>query len=175
MTKFVVCKEAPETLRDGEMVIQEPDFLDAIELNKRRQPRGNLTGAAHLRFIVDTIGAKYDEALSAYSVRVHNYEGLPYENDEDLSKIVRRLLKEQYPSIYAKYLDAAIKGRPKNTKVIYYVGNFTDTTPFFSNGIDLLDEKEVDVHLGLKQKKLVGKPAVTNEESKNKTSSVAGV
>jgi len=171
MTKFVVCKEAPEVLRDGEVVIEEPKFLDAIEFNKRREPRGKLTGAAHLRFIVDTIGSKYDEALTAYSVRVHNYEGLPYENDEDLAKIVGKLLKEQHPAIYSKYLDSAIKKRPKNTKIIYYVGNFTDTSPFFSNGVDLLDERDVDVYLGLKQKKVVGKPAITNEESKAKASS----
>ena len=165
MTKFVVCKEPPASLREGEMVIKEPKFLDEIKLNKRREPRGNLTGASHLRFIVDSIGAKYDESLGAYSVRVHNYEGIPYSNDEDLAEVVAKLLKEQYPAIYTKYLDSCIKSRPRDTKVIYYVGNFTDTSPFFSNGISLLEDKDIDVHLGLKTKKVVGKPAVTNEQA----------
>lgn len=157
-TKFVTVQEVPEELPKGAIVIQAPNFLEEIKSNKAREPRGNITAGTHLRYIVGSIGEKYDQELSAYTVRPHLFEGRRYETDEDLAQIVVEMLRSQYPKVFDRYLDHQIRNRPANTKLIYYVGNFADTAPFFTNGIDKLAEKDVDVFLGLKEKKVVGKP-----------------
>jgi hypothetical protein len=153
MAKFVVVKNKPKELKKGEHVIETASFLEEIKANAKNAGRGNLTGVNHLRSIVGSIGAKYDEELTAYSVRPYPYEGRHYSSEEDLSKIVVSLLREQYPKIFDKYLDKKIKDRPFGTKLIYYVGDFLETAAFNANGIDMLEEREVDAYMGNKKPK----------------------
>jgi len=49
--------------------------------------------------------------------------------------------------------------------LIYFLGDFTQTGAFSFNGIDEIKPKEIDVYLGKKEKKVVGKPAITNDEA----------
>jgi hypothetical protein len=80
------------------------------------------------------------------------------------------MLKNARPIIFEKVLEYNIKNRPHGAKLIYYVGDLGDTGPFFRNGIDMIEEKDVDEYLGLKPKKIVGKPAVTKEQSEESAS-----
>ena len=70
-----------------------------------------------------------------------------------------------------KYLTHQILNRPLNTKLIYYVGDFNSTGPFYKAGVDLIDEKDVESYMTGKPKKTVGKPAVTKEEANGKSES----
>jgi hypothetical protein len=51
------------------------------------------------------------------------------------------------------------------TKIIYYTGSLKSTTPFYENGVDMLDVNDIDQHLTNKSKKIVGKPAITSDEA----------
>lgn len=161
MSKFVNVSEAPKTLRPGEYVIEFPNFIEEIRENIKKAPRGNRTASNFLRSIAGSIGDKYDNNLTAWTVKTHNYEGHDYTNEHELSAIVCKMLKECYPAIFKKYLDHKIRTRPMNIKVIYYIGDWTQATPFFDNGIDNISVKDIDVELGLKPKKTFGK----NEEA----------
>jgi len=166
MAKFVVVNEAPEKLESGEIVITAPDFVEQIRENAAKAARGGLTGVNHLRYIVGSIGQKYDpEGTNAWSIRPTLFEGRAYANEAELSAIVVEMLKSQHPKIFDKYLDHQIKNRPQGTKLIYFVGPLSQTSAFFQHGVDMLDAKDVDVYMGRKQKKVVGKPAVTKEEA----------
>lgn len=168
MAKFVIVDKAPEQLRKDEYVIEQPTFIEQISENAGKAPRTKLTATNHLRNIAGSIGFKYDpEGLSAWTIRPHLFEGRKFETNEDLSKIVVEMLENQYPKIFDAYLDHQIKNRPTGCKLIYYVGPFSRTASFSKNGIDQIDAKDVDVYLGLKPKKVVGKPAVTKEEAQN--------
>jgi len=164
-TKFVSVKEEPKDLPKDTFVIKPPDFLQEIHENRGREPRGGLTAVNHLRAIVHSIGSRYDETLTEFSVRPTLYEGRRYNSNEELAAIVTEMLKTQFPKIFDSYLEFQIKNRPRNTKLIYVVGDHLNETAFYRNGIDHLDPKDIEVFLGLKPKKVVGKPAVTNEES----------
>lgn len=165
MSKFVSVKKAPITLRKGEIVLDSPDFLEQIAACAHKAAKKNLTGINHMRDILNAIQQKYETDLSIFKVPLSQYEGLPFTNNEDMSKIIIRMLKRERPAIFEKVLEYNIKNRPHGSKVIYYVGDYGDTGPFFRNGIDLIEEKDVDEVLGLRPKKVVGKPAVTKEES----------
>ncbi len=165
MSKFVMVKAAPSTLRKGEIVLESPDFLEQIKSNAHKAAKKNLTGLNHLRDILNSIQQKYETDLNIFKIPLSLYEGLAFNNEQDLSRIIIRLLKKERPLIFEKVLEYNIKNRPNGTKLIYYVGSFGDTSPFFRNGIDMIEEKDIDEYLGLKPKKIVGKPAVTKEQS----------
>lgn len=170
MSKFVMVKTVPSTLRKGEIVLESPDFLEQIRACAHKAAKKNITGINHLRDILNAIQQKYETDLGIFKVPLSQYEGLPFNNENDLSRIIVRLLKKERPLIFEKVLEYNIKNRPHGSKVIYYVGDYGDTSPFYRNGIDLVEESEVDVVLGLKPKKIVGKPAVTKEESEGSAS-----
>lgn len=165
MAKFVVVKEAPATLEKGEIVITQPTFLNEIEANIRKAPKHKQTAINHLREVLNTIGQKYDQEMNVFKMRLVNYEGRAYKDNNELSAILVAMLRSEYPQIFDRYLDYELKNRPLNTKLVYYVGDFNTTGPFYKAGLDLLDNKEVESYMTGKPKKVVGKPAVTNEEA----------
>lgn len=170
MSKYVSVNTAPATLRKGEVVLQEPDFLEQIRACAHKAAKKNLTGINHLRDILNAIQQKYETDVGIFKVPLSQYEGLPFNNENELSKIIIRLLKKENPAVFGKVLEYNIKNRPHGSKVIYYVGDFGDTGAFSRNGIDFIEEKDVDEALGLKPKKVVGKPAVTKEQSEESAS-----
>jgi hypothetical protein len=169
MAKFVVVKEAPAELRKGEYIIAQPNFMEEVVANKGKRPNTGLTGPAYIRSICGMVGERYDNTLTAWNIRPHLYDGRPFKTDQDMSEIIVDLLKTQHPSVFEGYINHKIRTRPIGTKVIYYVGDFTTTKPFFDNGIDQIEYKDVEVELGLKAKKVIGKPAITNEDAHGNT------
>jgi len=170
MSKFVNVRVAPETLRKNEIVIRAPDFLEQIRENAHKAAKKNLTGINHLRDILNSVRQKYDPDLNIFKIPLSQYEGLSFNNEDGLSKIIVRLIKKECPNVFEKVLEYNIKNRPNGTKLIYYVGNWSDTGAFTRHGIDFIEEKDIEEYLGLKPKKIVGKPAVTKEESEGSAS-----
>ncbi len=165
MAKFVVVKQAPETLEKGEIVIGQPDFMDQILANIKKAPKHKQTAINHLREVLNSIGQVYDPEMNVMKIKLNNYKGLAFNDSKDLSAIVVKILKNEYPSIFDRYLDHQLKNRPMNTKLIYYVGDFTATAPFYKAGLDLIEEKDVESYMTGRPKKIVGKPAITKEEA----------
>lgn len=168
MAKFTVVKEAPKTLDKGEIVITSPTFLQEIAENVRKAPSRKQTAINHLREVLNSIATKYDQEMNVMKFRLVNYEGIAYQNDSDLNDIILRILTNERPETLEKYLDAQIRARPTNTKLVYYTGSFSSTTPFYKNGLDLLEEKDVKSYVTGEPKKVVGKPAVTKAEAQAK-------
>jgi hypothetical protein len=171
MAKFVVVNQAPETLEKGEIVISQPTFMDEIVANQKKAPKHKQTGISHLREVLNSIGQKYDPDMNVFRIKLVNYEGLPFANNEELSAIVVRLLRNEYPAVFDKYIESQLKARPTNTKLVYYVGPFNTTTPFYNAGLDLIEQKDVEAYMTGKPKKVVGKPAITKEEAEENASS----
>ena len=164
MAKFIVVNEAPEAVGKDEVIINQPDFLEQIQANARKAPSKKLTGISHLREVLSSIAEKYDHDMNVFKIKLVNYADIAYTNDAELSAIIVKMLHNEYPPIFAKYLDHKIKTRPMNTKLVWYVGNFNTTTPFYDNGLDLLENKDYEAYITGKPKKVVGRPAVSNQE-----------
>ena len=165
MAKFTVVNEAPATLEKGEVVIGQPDFMEQILANQKKAPRHHQTALNHLREVLNSIAQKYDPEMNVFKIKLFNYEGLAFKNNDDLSTIIVRLLKHEYPAVFDKYLEHQLKNRPTNTKLVYYVGDFNSTGPFYRAGLDLIEGKDIEAYMTGKPKKTVGKPAITNEEA----------
>lgn len=164
MAKFIVVNEAPAAVGKDEVVINQPDFLEQIQANARKASSKKLTGISHLREVLSSIAEKYDHDMNVFKIKLVNYTDIAYTDDAELSAIIVKMLHNEYPPIFAKYLDHKIKTRPMNTKLVWYVGNFNTTTPFYDNGLDLLENKDYEAYITGKPKKVVGRPAVSNQE-----------
>lgn len=165
MSKFIIAKKVPSSLGKGEVVIRSPDFMEQIEANIHKASKKHQTSIHHMRDILNSVQQKYETDLNIFKVPLSQYEGIAFSGNEELSKILVGLLKKERPEIFEKVLEYNIKNRPYGSKLIYYVGDLGDTGPFFRQGIDMIEEKDVDEYLGVKPKKVVGKPAVTKEQS----------
>lgn len=171
--KFVCVKEAPEELRKHEYTIDMPDFLEEVKSNQNHKGTTNVTRNKHLRSLVSAIGFAYgDETFNPYHVKIAPYEGLAFKDNEDLSKILIRLFNKEYPSIFNSYITKKIKERPVETKVIYFTGDFMQSRAFTEAGFELIKAKEVDVVLGLKKQRILGKPAVKDAPRPAETDNV---
>lgn len=170
MAKFVRVTEAPESLEKDCIVIEAPNFKAEIKRCDAKKPRSGLLSPNYLREICAAVGDKYsDENFNALtSVNVSGYKGIPFSSVEDVEKVVNTILNKGCPELFDNYVDYHIKQRPHGTKLIYFLGDFVHTGSFTRNGIDEVAAKDVDVYLGLKEKKVVGKPAVTDKEAKSK-------
>jgi hypothetical protein len=165
MSKFVIVKEAPAELKKGEYLIDKVSFLPQIVQHKAKAPRNNLTGLYHMRMIVDSIGLAYDpDNMTAYAIKAHKYEGLPYSNDEELNTILVNALQQDYPAVFPKYLEVKVRNRPKGTeKIIYVDSNIPGQYEiFYRNG---LAEEKAETTQKTKSDRVVGKPAVTKEQA----------
>jgi hypothetical protein len=170
MIKFIVTDNTPTELKKGEFVLKKPDFLTEVVANANKAPKGpkgTLTGINQLRYIVDSIGMKYDSAgTNGWSVKPHLYEGRPYSNNEDLSKIVVEMLEKCHPSIFRKYVEFAINNLPPGTETLF-IEDFKvpgSVTPLFEKGFVQSYQEELSKQVSEKTKKNQ-KVSLQNQES----------
>ena len=150
MAKFKIVKEIPKSLKNDEMVIKTPDFIE--EINECPAPPTaklrdgtKIATSNYLRKIVEKIGLNYGSLdfnpMTACKTIV--YDGVAYDDVVDLSKkIVVPMLRNDCPSIFYNYIDAKIKGRDPKVSLIYFVGDDIDTKAFMQNGITKFTKKE---------------------------------
>lgn len=165
MSKFIVVKEAPTELKNGEYLIDHPSFKEQIALHKAKQPRNGLTGSHFIRMVADSIAQAYDpDNMTAYSIKAHLYEGRSFSSDEDLDKIFVEAMRADCPQVFTKYLDAKIRNRPAKTDLVIYVDSKIpfQYEQFYKNGLsEVVPEKPQKP----KYDKPVGKPALTKEQA----------
>ncbi len=171
MAKYTIIKEVPENLGKDCVVIDAPNFLEEIASNKRKKPRTGLLTTNYLREIIASIGDKYaDDSFNALtSVNVSNCKGVSCEEDKDIDKVLFRVFGQYYPEMVNHYVDYHIKQRPYGTKLIYFLGDFSQSSKFTEHGIDEIKNKDIPVYLGNQKKKIVGKPAVTAAKATQKS------
>lgn len=167
MTKYVLAKESdlPESLSKDEYVVTAPNFVEEVRACSKKKPKNGLLSPNYLREIAAAIGDKYlnEDFNTLVEVNVSKYRGIPITDDKSVSDVAVKMMSKAIPDILDRYVDYHIKKRPLGCKVIYFLGDHLQTGAFSFNGIDEGKLKEVPVFLGLKNKKIVGKPAVSDE------------
>lgn len=121
MAQFKRVDKAPENLKENECVINKPDFQEMIGTTRKRRGVSGLTKANSLRDIFMAITDVYAPDINPYRLKLSKYEGLAYETDDDLRKIVLKIIKDNDLPLFEKALEHSINNRPDNTELIYYV------------------------------------------------------
>ena len=167
MAKFVKVteKDLPDTLSKDEFVISAPTFVEEVKACTKKKPKNGQLSPNYMREIAAAIGDKYlnEDFNTLVDINVSRFRGIPIKDDEATSAAAVRMMSKSVPDILDRYVDYHIKKRPQGTKLIYFLGDHLFTDSFASNGIDELKQKDIPVYLGVKKKKVVGKPAVSDE------------
>jgi len=143
MAKFMIVDKAPENLKEDEMVVKSPNFLDEIKRSNAKASGKRMTSLHHMRQILMLIGNKYDPngTFNSYtSIPLTKFEGLAFDTDEDLNQIIIRMLNKHYPVMLDLVVESQIKSRRPNVKLIYFEGNSDNAGPFFKHGIPRTNE-----------------------------------
>ncbi len=152
-TKYVRVNEAPAELRRDEMVISLPDFKDEIKRAHRAKGQQPFFSINYLRSIFIEIGASFDPDFNAYTdFNASKYKGVAI-GDDASSGIFDMVVKER-PELIEKALVKDITARASSVKLIYFVApDFTYSSVFSQNGIDGIQESEINDFLGIKKAK----------------------
>lgn len=121
---FFTNKKPDRDLKKIEYVIQTPDFTEEVQKCKRFEPSysKNITSSGHLRAILKEIQEKYNPYFSYWTaVPIGNYTGLQYRDDEELAKIVTKIVTNHSKETIYGYIRYKIINRPKDVRVIYMV------------------------------------------------------
>ena len=143
MAQYKRVDEEPKELKDNECVIYKPSFQEEIEATRKRRGVSGLTKANSLRDIFMAITDKYDQSVNPYHMKLTKYEGIAYETDDDLRKILFKIMKDHDTDLLNKAVDHAIKNRPENTDFIYYVSDdLAGSSAFIKQGINMAENKK---------------------------------
>lgn len=163
MTKFVISKEVPEKLSSYELRIDPPTLLQEVKNCWGYRPANGHTGINWLRQIAGEI-CKWDPKFHPYRHTIPNdYMGIPFSTPEDVALIVSRMVADRYPGLCDAWVEHCIRHKPPFTKLIWFTGDFKQTSSFSSNFIDRIELSEVDAWMGRHKKQ------VKNEEQVAKT------
>lgn len=175
MAKFIVVESAPEQLDKAEHVIDRPTFTDIIEKVMIHRPTAKRTAPNQMREILGEIQDKYQVDLNVFKIPLSLYDGIEFKDYEHYNHILTQMLLTERPNLFEHILEYNIKNRPYGTKLIYFIGRWNETGPFFKNGIDTIEEKDIDEYLGRTPKEPENsEPAKTpkNQTKKKKADSV---
>jgi len=121
--KYIRVDEAPEKLKDNEMVIVKPDFIE--EIASVSQKRG-VKGIATIRSIRDAlmvITDKYDNTINPYHVILQRYDNLLYKGNEGFAEIIQRVIKDNNLPLIDKAVEFKLLNRKPTVDTIYYVSD----------------------------------------------------
>lgn len=142
--KYFLVDEAPEQPEKNEMVIYKPTFIEQIAQSKLRRGVKNLTTVNALRDALMLITDKYDNTINPYRLTLNEYEGLPFENDEDLSGIILQIINDNNLPLVSKAIEHYIKNRPTTVDTIYFVSDDDSevASVFIANGFSRGEDKK---------------------------------
>jgi hypothetical protein len=148
MTKFVVSKEVPAELTSYEMRIDPPNLLQEVQNCWNHRPANGLTGMNWLRQIANEI-TKWDKLFNPYRHTVPtDYQGIPFSTPEEVADIVLKMVVDRYPQIVDNWIEHCIKTKPTFIKLIWFTGDFKQTSKFSANFVDRISPSEVETYMG---------------------------
>ena len=141
--EYLLVDKAPEKLKDNEMVILKPTFIEQLNKSKLRRGVKKLTTVNALRDALMLITDEYDNTVNPYRINLSAYEGLEYSTDEDLSVIILKILSDQGVDLITKAVDHQLKKRDLKVNTIFYVSNDLEGSgAFLANGFNLKNIKK---------------------------------
>lgn len=123
MASVQLVKSAPDKLKESEIVINYPNFLEEVKECQNQIGRDKLTSVNNLRNVVSLVGLRYDEFFNPLlDVNLSKFQDRAFESLEDFSAIVVKVFEAQYPKMIDKVIESEIKKRGSGVDKVYYVG-----------------------------------------------------
>lgn len=142
MAKFLMVTTLPDKLEKGEMVVENPTFVDEIFECKVKSGARKVTSVNHLRALLDLITFKYDKTTNPMHVNLSNYEGRAYADDKELGKILFDIIEKECPQVIDRYVEHKLQSRPQGTTMVYSTVSTKRAHLFIKNGLDEMGKEE---------------------------------
>lgn len=121
--KYIVVSEAPAKLKDNEMVIFKPDFVEEVaSVSKKRGVKG-VASINSIRDAFMTITDKYDSTINPYHLKFNRYENLMYEGDKGFAALIVRIIKDLDLPLVDKVVEHQLLKRKPKVDTVYYVSD----------------------------------------------------
>lgn len=139
MAVYTIVQSAPKEIRETDLVISKPTFIEEINSTRVRRGVVKLTTASSLRDIFMAITNKYDQSVNPYHLKLNKYEGIAYDKDEDLVEVVYRIIRDNNLNLIESAVDKILKSRSHKIETIYYItDDLQGVEAFTKNGISAL-------------------------------------
>ena len=136
--EYIRVDEAPEKLKDNEMVITKPDFIEEIKASKGKRGVNSVATIRNIRDTLMSITGKYDETINPYHLKLQKYDNLMYEGDLGYCEIIMRVIRDNGLPLVDKAVEFQLKNRKPNINKIYYVSpDLEGSAAFISYGFSL--------------------------------------
>lgn len=141
--EYIRVNEAPEKLKDNEMVIHKPDFQEEIEINRRKRGVDKVATIRNIRDTLMTITDKYDNTINPYHLKLQKYDNLVYDGDEGYGQIILKVISDNGLPLIDKAVEKALLDRKPSVDTVYYVSpDLEGSAAFISFGFNLKSGKK---------------------------------
>lgn len=167
MSKFLIAKNPPIDLQEHEFVIGGPDFYSEIHQCKAKKPKSSQITINYIREVIAAVCQKYlgDDFDVMRSINVSKLVGVPCNTEKEVHDVLVKTFEKQCPKLLLEHVQHCFKQRPSGTNFIYYTGNPLYCTKLLESGWSQVSQKEFDAYKSGKPKKIVGKPAITDQNA----------
>lgn len=140
--KYIVVREAPEKLKDNEMVLYKPNFVEEVaSVSKKRGVKG-VASINSIRDALLTITDKYDNTINPYHLKFNRYENLTYSGDKGFAELLVRIIKDLDLPLVDKAVEfQLLKRKPKIDTVFYVSDDLEGSKAFIKLGFHMGDSK----------------------------------
>lgn len=141
--EYIRVDEAPEKLKNNEMVINKPDFLEEVKATRGKRGVKNIVTIRNLRDTFMVITDKYDNTINPYRLKLQKYDNLTYEGDKGYSDIVLKVIKDNNLNLLNKAVEQQLLKRDPKVDTVYYVSpDIEGSTAFISLGFSMKSGKK---------------------------------
>ncbi len=140
---YIRIDKAPEKLKNNEMVIVKPNFLEEIKATKGKRGVNKIATVRNLRDTLMVITNKYDNTINPYHLKLQRYDNLTYKDDKEYADIILRIIKDNNLKLIDKAIEKQLLTRKPTIDTVYYVSpDIEGSTAFISLGFTMKSAKK---------------------------------
>lgn len=140
--KYIRVDEAPEKIKDNEMVIFKPNFADEIKAKRGRRGADKIATIRNIRDTLMAITDKYDQSINPYHLKLQKYDNLKYDGDSGYGDIILRVIRENGLPLIDKAVEQQLLKRNPSVNTVYYVSpDLEGSAAFISLGFSMDNSK----------------------------------
>jgi len=136
--KYIRVDEAPLSLKNNELVLVKPDFMEEIVATRGRRGVVKTASIRAIRDVLMAITEKYDKTINPYHLKLQHYENLMYDGDRGFSDLILKIIKELKLPLIERAIEFNLKNRKTSVDTVYYVSqDLEDTAAFTRMGFSM--------------------------------------
>jgi len=142
--EYVRVDKAPEKLKNNEMVIIKPNFLEEVVATKGKRGVNKIATIRNIRETLMLITGNYDETINPYHLKLQRYDNLMYKDDEAYAEIILKVIKDNGLNLLDKAIEKQLLSRGPLIDTVYYLSpDIEGSAAFINLGFNMRNSKKI--------------------------------